>query len=113
VPERALLKAEESDVIALSNAVDAEITEVLNRPKFARAISRDRREHILDVLRRGAVRFEPIFRVQDCRDAKDNKYLELALAAGAEIIVSGDEDLLVLDPWRGIRILRPTAYLTL
>ena len=46
-----------------------------------------------------------------CRDAKDNKYLELALAAAADVIVSGDADLLVLHPWRGVRILRPAAYL--
>jgi predicted nucleic acid-binding protein len=39
--------------------------------------------------------------------------LELAAAAGAEIIVSSDEDLLVLDPWRGIRIVRPAIYLGL
>ena len=52
-------------------------------------------------------------RVTDCRDAKDNKYLELALAAGAETIVSGDFDLLVLHPWRGVRILDPAGYLAL
>lgn len=38
---------------------------------------------------------------------------ELALAAGAHTIVSSDADLLVLDPWRGIRILRPAEFLTL
>ncbi|MFZ1426928.1 MAG: putative toxin-antitoxin system toxin component, PIN family [Geminicoccaceae bacterium] len=47
----------------------------------------------------------------DCRDAKDNKYLELALAAAADVIISGDTDLLVLHPWRGVRILRPAEYL--
>ena len=57
------------------------------------------------------VTFAPVERVVDCRDAKDNKYLELALAAGADIIVSSDEDLLVLHPWRGVRILRPVEYL--
>jgi len=39
-------------------------------------------------------RFAPSVAVQDCRDAKDNKYLELALAAGATTIVSSDGDLL-------------------
>jgi predicted nucleic acid-binding protein len=48
--------------------------------------------------------------VTDCRDPKDDKYLELALAAGAETIVSSDEDLLV-HPWRGVRILRPVDYI--
>jgi predicted nucleic acid-binding protein len=51
--------------------------------------------------------FEPMEPVTDCRDPKDNKYLELALAAGASVIVSSDDDLLVFDPWRDIRILRP------
>jgi uncharacterized protein len=111
VPARALLRAEELDVFALSNAVDAEITQVLNRPKFARAISPSRRELLLGILRAEAIWFDPAERVTDCRDPKDNKYLELALAAGAEVIVSSDDDLVDLDPWRGVRILRPAAYL--
>jgi uncharacterized protein len=49
--------------------------------------------------------------VTDCRDPDDNMYLELALAAQAATIVSGDHDLLVLHPWRGIRIVRPAGYL--
>jgi uncharacterized protein len=113
VPERALLRAEEVDVFALSAAVEAEIAEVLTRPRFAQAIPRERREHILEVLRGEAVWFDPSVRVTDCRDPKDDKYLELALAAGAETIVSSDDDLLVLHPWRGVRILRPADYLSL
>ena len=110
VPERALLRAEEVDVFALSAEVDAEIAGVLGRPKFALAIPLARRERVLEILRRAAVWFDPAVRVTDCRDPKDNKYLELALAAGAEIIVSSDDDLLVLHPWRGVRILRPADY---
>ena len=111
VPERALLRAEEIDVFALSAEVDAEIASVLERPRFVAAVSAARRARILDVLRGGAVWFSPSERVADCRDTKDDKYLELALAAGAGAIVSGDADLLVLHPWRGVRILRPAEYL--
>ncbi len=111
VPERALLRAEETDIFALSAEVDAEIAGVLERPRFAAAVSAARRARILDVLRSGAVWFTPAERVVDCRDAKDNKYLELALASGAWAIVSGDADLLVLHPWRDVRILRPAEYL--
>jgi uncharacterized protein len=49
--------------------------------------------------------------VTDCRDGKDNKYLELALASGADTILSSDADLLVPHPWRGVRIPRPADYL--
>jgi len=98
VPERALLLAEATELFALSDEVDAEITEVLGRPRFANAVSAARRMRILDILRGGALWFSPTERVMDCRDAKDNKYLELALAAGAGTIVTGDADLLVLHP---------------
>ena len=113
VPEQALLRAEETDVFALSVAVEEEITEVLGRPKFASAVPRERCQRLLNILRGTAIWFEPAERVTDCRDPKDNKYLELALAAAAETIVSSDVDLLVLHPWRGVRILRPAEYLVL
>lgn len=111
VPERALLRAEAIDLFALSAEVDAEIAEVLGRSRFARAVTAARRTRILEILRGDAVWFSPTERVTDCRDAKDNKYLELALAAGAGTIVSGDADLLVLDSWRSVRILKPAVYL--
>jgi hypothetical protein len=113
VLERALLRAEEMDAFALSAAVDAEIAAVLCRPRFARAIRRERHELILTVLRSEAAWFEPSVRATDCRDPKDDMYLELALATGAEVIVSSDDDLIVLHPWRGVRILRPADYLSL
>ena len=111
MPERALLRAEALDLFALSAEVDTEIAEVLDRPRFAKAVTAVRRMRVLDMLRNNAVWFSPVERVTDCRDAKDNNYLELALAAGAGTIVSGDSDLLVLHPWRGLQILRPAAYL--
>jgi putative PIN family toxin of toxin-antitoxin system len=113
IPERAVLRAEEVDLFALSAAVDGEFAEVLSRPRFARAIPLARRDGFLKILRDAAIWFDPAVRVTDCRDPKDNKYLELALAAGAEIIVSSDDDLLVLHPWRGVRILNPGDYLAL
>ncbi len=44
--------------------------------------------------------------VADCTDADDNKFLALALDSGAKLIVTGDQDLLVLHPWRGVEILK-------
>jgi putative PIN family toxin of toxin-antitoxin system len=113
IPERALLLARSHDTICLSAAVEAEIREVLQRPKFRNYISEASRDHILDILGAAALMFEPVEQVTDCRDKKDNKYLELALTAGASIIVSSDDDLLVLDPWRGVRIVRPVDYVRL
>lgn len=113
VPEQALLLAGERDTFALSRSVSAEITAVLNRPKFAQAISRERRLRILEILHREAVWFDSTSCVKECRDPGDDQYLELALASEADLIVSSDQDLLALDPWRGVRILRPAAYIAL
>ncbi len=47
------------------------------------------------------------------RDRDDNKFIACALAGGAEYIVSGDNDLLSIKTYRGIRILAPSAFLVL
>ena len=41
-----------------------------------------------------------------CRDANDDKFLETALNGSADCIVTGDHDLLVMSPFRGIPIVR-------
>lgn len=96
--------------ICLSDAVEAEVRAVFARPKFDRYLNPGRCEYILELLSIAARRVAPDVAVADCRDRKDNKYLELALAAGADVIVSSDDDLLSLDPWRGIRIVSPAAF---
>ena len=49
--------------------------------------------------------------VTDCRDPKDNKFLELAVSANASCIITGDKDLLILNPFRGIDILNAADFL--
>ena len=113
LPRRAVATARAKGTIALSEAVYGEVAQVLARPKFARALSDDRRREILELLGAAALWVEPREKIRDCRDSKDNRYLELALAAGAAVIVSGDEDLLLLNPWRGVQVLRPAQFLEL
>ena len=48
--------------------------------------------------------------VTGCRDPDDDKFLELAVNGHANSIISGDIDLLVLDTFRGIPIITPTAF---
>jgi putative PIN family toxin of toxin-antitoxin system len=103
----------EHDVPALSQSVWDELVEVLHRPRLARFIDPGARDQVLALLRASAAWFEPVLDVRDCRDARDDRYLELALAAAAHTIVSSDEDLLVLHPWRAVQIVRPARYLLL
>ena len=50
--------------------------------------------------------------VNVCRDPKDNKFLELAVSGTATHIISGDDDLLSLHPFRGVAILTPQEFVT-
>ena len=113
IPRRTLLFARERHTIALSASVFGEIDEVLRREKFAKAGTPNRAQEILGLLTAAAFWITPSERVSECRDAKNNKYLELALAAGAGVLVSSDDDLLVLHPWRGVMIRHPAEFLSL
>ena len=111
VPHRAFLHALRADRVAVSDGMMSELREVLARPRLARFVSPELRDEVLALLTVAGVPFVPGERVTDCRDPKDDLFLELALASGAGILVSSDNDLLVLHPWRGVRILRPAEYL--
>jgi putative PIN family toxin of toxin-antitoxin system len=50
--------------------------------------------------------------VRAARDPADDMVLETAVTGLADVIVTGDDDLLVLDPFRGIRILAPSTFLS-
>ena len=49
--------------------------------------------------------------VQACRDPDDDRILELAVNGAAACIVTGDSDLLVMNPFRGVKILTPAGFL--
>lgn len=113
IPERARLLARDEAQLWLSAPVFEDITEVLNRRKLMRAIPPERRQRIIRLLTENARFIAPTLRVADCQNPDDGMYLELALAAKAGFLVSGDADLLVLDPWRGIRIVKPSEFVRL
>ena len=48
--------------------------------------------------------------IASCRDPHDDKFLELAVSGRADMIVSGDADLLALNPFRGIPIVTPAMF---
>ena len=50
-------------------------------------------------------------KVTACRDPKDDKFLEAALAGDAGCIVSGDADLLDMESFEGISLLTPAEFL--
>jgi len=111
VPALALEKALLQFDVCVSEQTWAELEEVLMRPKFDRYASHEARRQFLEGLRPRTQTFSMIEAVSDCPDPKDNKFLALAAAADAELILASDPHLTGLNPWRGIPILPPTAFL--
>ncbi|QDL09617.1 putative toxin-antitoxin system toxin component, PIN family [Brasilonema octagenarum UFV-E1] len=110
-PRQALDQAQDIGVLIFSSSVFSELREVLYRPKFDRYLTEERRQELLEDLTQTAQFIDVTEQISECRDPKDNKYLELAVSGQAECIVTGDDDLLVLNSFRGIEILTVQEFL--
>jgi putative PIN family toxin of toxin-antitoxin system len=89
-----------------------ELRLVLARPEWRKALDAADCRELLSIITEASHIVHPTQRITACRDPEDNALLECALAGHADYLVTGDRDLLVLDPFRGIRILRPAEFLT-
>ncbi len=98
-------------VILLSNETFAELASRLRRPKFDRYVDQTLRQRFLSDLTSVAEWVTVTGRIRVCRDPDDDKFLETAINGEASCIVTGDADLLALDPFDGLRILTPRAFL--
>jgi uncharacterized protein len=84
---------------------------VARRDKFDKYASREEREYIVLEYAKRVSLVRVIEEYTDCRDPKDNKFLSLAVSANADCIVSGDNDLLVLHPYKGVDIISVRDFL--
>lgn len=110
VPGKAVRKVLIEGALLFSEATMDELKDVLFRSKFDRYVSREERATFLAQLS-GEAEFVSIIQlIRECRDPKDDKFLEVALNGRADVIVTGDADLLALHPWREIAIVSPTNY---
>ena len=96
--------------VLLSEEVVEEISGVLAREKFARYVTSEERDKFIERLIAEARLIEVTDRIAECRDPKDDKFLELAVSGDASYLIPGDEDLLVLDPFRRTRIFSPREF---
>lgn len=96
--------------LVLSDATFTELQTRIYKPKFDRYLSLETRKRILHDVSASAYWFEVPLEVAGqrfCRDPDDDAFIHLAIAANACAIVSGDTDLLILDPIGALRILTP------
>ena len=97
--------------ILVSFAVLSELYEVLSRKRFRRHVNEEDIRSFLAALTREAEWVDVNVQIQACRDPKDDKFLELAVSGKGTHIVTGDSDLLALNPFQGIAILPPHRFL--
>lgn len=111
MPAQVLKYAQQHGQLFASRSTLDEIATVLAGDKFDKYLHPAERALFVKNYAQFVRLVEPKEHITDCRDAKDNQFLELALAAHADILVSSDEDLLVLHPWRGITIIKPADFI--
>lgn len=110
VPGQAVRKAIAEDMMLMSEESLYELADVLSRKKFDRYLSVEDREEFVRLGLRVAEMVPIVTAVHECRDKSDNRILDVAVNGGATLIVSSDQDLLTLNPFRGIPVLKPGEY---
>ena len=100
-------------VMIYSPSLWDELSEVLQRPRIrARYRLGDADiDDLLTLITLHGRQTETHCTITACRDVKDNNVLEAAVAGNADVIVTADNDLLVLNPFQGIPIVGPAAFL--
>jgi len=111
IPFQVIQKIEELGIILYSEATLLELNQVLNRKKFAKYFTLEEKQAFLVKLieKSELVEIEEI--ITACRDPKDDKFLELAVSGKADFMITGDRDLLVLNPFRNIEIITANEFL--
>jgi putative PIN family toxin of toxin-antitoxin system len=108
-PAAVVHAVEQDETLLKSRATERQLFAVVARPYFVPLIGRETRAW----LRKLMVAAELVRiteRIAACRDPTDDKFLELAANGRADLIVSGDTDLLALNPFRGIPIVTPAMF---
>lgn len=91
--------------VLFSDELFSELLAVLQRPKFKKYFSRAAIEQLIGLLYEKVVLVDVVDDFSDCRDKKDNFLLNLVVSGRADYLVTGDVDLLVLNPFHGVEIV--------
>lgn len=96
-----------------SQPILEELVDVLARPRIRRkyGVTEAMVAILLDLIALRGLEVRPERAIRACRDPDDDIFLEAAVAGGADFLVTGDGDLLDLDPFETVRIVRPAEFL--
>jgi len=112
IPAQAFFAVLKQGEVLLSAPLADEINRILYQTKFDRYLTFEQREEFMIALVETSLLIDVTETIAVCRDPKDNMLLELAVSGQADMIITGDSDLLALNPFRDIAILNPKDFLT-
>src|SRR6056297_2504229 len=105
-PAKLLDALEESRAILLfSTETQKELQTRIMKKKFDQYVSLAKRQRFLAQLDAVTEYIPIVNRPMGCRDKDDDKFLETAAIGKADCLVTGDNDLLAMDPFQGIPIV--------
>lgn len=96
--------------LLVSEATLSELARVLARPKFDRYVDIQERQEFILHLGTLVEMVTILQRFQASRDPKDDMFLDVAVNGQASAIITGDADLLALDPFMEIRSVTPARW---
>ncbi len=109
-PAQAVDKAVTKAQLVATTETLRELIGKLHSPKFDRYVRRERRDALLERVASLVEIIDVLQSIRASRDPRDDKFLEAAVNGRADVIVTGDKDLLDLNPFRGIAIVTPADY---
>lgn len=117
VPRQALMAAFDSHTLFVSPRTLDGLEKVLHRPEFDAYASTAERATFFAKYKQETMLLAPDAQSKQmaegaCRDAKDRKFLALAMACKARVLVPSDDDLLSIKIWQGTQIGSPAAFLS-
>jgi uncharacterized protein len=109
-----LIEQKQIQAISSENIL-TELTDILQKPKLQKRLDLliMTADEIVIIAKRlmTLVVIEEIV-IPELRDPKDQMVLATAIAGDAQVVISGDKDLLVLHPYQNISILLPQEFLS-
>lgn len=107
-PQINIIQREET--LLNSRATLEELSDVLSRAKFAKYVHREDVHAFIMAFIETGEHVTISQEIKACRDPRDDKFLELAVSGQADVILTGDDDLLVLHSFEDIPILRMREF---
>jgi putative PIN family toxin of toxin-antitoxin system len=107
------LRVKQNLTVYVSDDIGLEISKVLQYPKISGVLKKKdiNEKDLLRILQANTTAVEPKVKLHVVnQDAADNKILECALAAGVDVIVTGDKHLLSLGKFKRTKILTPREF---